>query len=58
MVGIIFSCLGSVWGLVVKVTDGDVDGSEGTSWVILEEMREVVGLGLFIVIYVGGIPSA
>ncbi len=42
---------------MVKGRKGDVDRREGMCWVILEEMREVVGLGLFIVIYVGGIWS-
>ncbi|WP_144460750.1 sodium:solute symporter family protein [Siminovitchia fortis] len=58
IVAIIFTCLATVSGLVVKATNPDLDPSQAISWLILEEMTQLVALGFFILIYLAAISSA
>lgn len=55
---IILTCLATISGLVVKVTNPNLDANNAISWLILEEMTQFMALGFFILIYLAAISSA
>lgn len=55
---IILTCLATLSGLVVKAINPDLDPSQAISWLILEEMTQLVALAFFILIYLAAISSA
>lgn len=55
---IILTCLATISGLVVKVTNPNLDAGNAISWLILEEMTIMMALGFFILIYLAAISSA
>lgn len=55
---IVLTCLATLSGLVVKVINPDLDPSQAISWLILEEMTQLVALAFFILIYLAAISSA
>ncbi len=55
---IIFTILASVSGMIVKAINPDVEASNAISWLILNEMTQLVAILFFILIYLAAISSA
>ncbi len=55
---IVFTCLASLAGMVVKALNPDMDPNVAMSWFILEEMTQFSVLAFFILIYLAAISSA
>ena len=55
---IVFTCLASLAGMVVKALNPDMDPNVAMSWFILEEMTQFGVLAFFILIYLAAISSA
>ncbi|SOC02993.1 Na+/proline symporter [Ureibacillus xyleni] len=57
-VAIIFTILASVSGMIVKAINPDVEAGNAISWLILNEMTQLVALLFFILIFLAAISSA
>lgn len=58
IVAIIFTILASVSGMVVKALNPNAESSNAISWLILNEMSQLVALLFFILIFLAAISSA
>ncbi|RTQ94189.1 sodium:solute symporter family protein [Lysinibacillus telephonicus] len=58
IVAIIFTILASVSGMIVKALNPNVESGNAISWLILNEMTQLVALLFFILIFLAAISSA
>ncbi|MGN1400121.1 MAG: sodium:solute symporter [Bacillus sp. (in: firmicutes)] len=57
-VAIIFTCLATLSGLIVKTENPDIAAESAISWLIMEEMTEFAALSFFILVFLAAISSA
>lgn len=58
IIAIIFTCIATVSGMIVKIYNSNLDPNQALPWLIMEEMGQFVALAFFILIFLAAISSA